>query len=294
LANGSTTSSDENRWLSSTQVAKALGVSSTTVKRWIDDGLLSAHRTQGGHRRIPPDELLRLARSGQVPQLDLSSVQLAAHARGACGQESTHLKQYLLKGDRLTAQRLMEEKLLARGISALAEELITPAMQQIGIDWQTHKIEVMHEHRATELCLSILYQFVPMMERKITNPSRIAVGCSPTKDFHRIASLLAKMMLNEAGWKATHLGGGVSATVLEQSSVEMGAELVWISATKVPSTSWLVREFGPVLKRLRERGILICTGGQAISPRISRSMGANHHGSQLSDLIKMANGTMPS
>ena len=34
------------------QVAKFLGVSLPTVVNWVNNGLLAAHRTPGGHRRI--------------------------------------------------------------------------------------------------------------------------------------------------------------------------------------------------------------------------------------------------
>lgn len=40
--------------------AAALGVSSSTLRRWIDEGRVRAHRTSGGHRRIPAGEVRRL------------------------------------------------------------------------------------------------------------------------------------------------------------------------------------------------------------------------------------------
>jgi len=46
--------------LSLGQAAAALGVSTTTARRWADDGRLGATRTAGGHRRFPASEVRRL------------------------------------------------------------------------------------------------------------------------------------------------------------------------------------------------------------------------------------------
>ena len=45
--------------LTTRQVAEALSVSESSVKRWCDQGAIPTIRTVGGHRRIPLDGLLR-------------------------------------------------------------------------------------------------------------------------------------------------------------------------------------------------------------------------------------------
>jgi excisionase family DNA binding protein len=49
------------------QVAKYLGVSLPTVVNWVNSGLLSAHRTPGGHRRIAHNDVIAFARQNSYP-----------------------------------------------------------------------------------------------------------------------------------------------------------------------------------------------------------------------------------
>lgn len=49
------------------QVAKMLGVSPPTVVNWVNGGLLTAHRTPGGHRRIAQDDIVNFAREHSYP-----------------------------------------------------------------------------------------------------------------------------------------------------------------------------------------------------------------------------------
>lgn len=48
--------------LSPRQVAVALGVSESSLKRWCDRGMLPTRRTAGGHRRVPLDGVLTFLR----------------------------------------------------------------------------------------------------------------------------------------------------------------------------------------------------------------------------------------
>src|SRR5215470_6485621 len=58
----------EKEYLSSGEVAKALGVSVKTVQRWDQAGLLTVVRTIHNQRRIPASEITRLTRGIGQPR----------------------------------------------------------------------------------------------------------------------------------------------------------------------------------------------------------------------------------
>ena len=55
------------RSLSTFAIAEMLHVDPGSVANWIDQGLLKAHRTPGGHRRVVLDDLLEFLREHKMP-----------------------------------------------------------------------------------------------------------------------------------------------------------------------------------------------------------------------------------
>lgn len=85
------------------QVAKHLGVSLPTVVNWVNAGLLRAHRTPGGHRRIAHQDVIGFARVHDYPL-----------TRPLLNRESTH-KRVLIIDDERDFSEMVREYLCARG-----------------------------------------------------------------------------------------------------------------------------------------------------------------------------------
>ena len=55
------------RSLTTFKIAEMLQVNASSVANWIDQGLLPAHRTPGGHRRVTSEDLVRFLREHKMP-----------------------------------------------------------------------------------------------------------------------------------------------------------------------------------------------------------------------------------
>ena len=53
--------------LSPKNLAQAIGISESSLKRWADDGQIRVMRTAGGHRRIAVEEAVRFIREIGIP-----------------------------------------------------------------------------------------------------------------------------------------------------------------------------------------------------------------------------------
>jgi excisionase family DNA binding protein len=114
-------------------VSQALGVSTSTIKRWVDDGVLPAHKTAGGHRKLLRADVLRLVRDKNFPQLDLARLDLPAMHDTDTGTLSQRLLVGLHEGD-MAVTRAVIHGAFAAGLplEKLGDEVIAPAMHRLG------------------------------------------------------------------------------------------------------------------------------------------------------------------
>jgi MerR family transcriptional regulator, light-induced transcriptional regulator len=283
-------------FISTVQAAEALGVSVSTVKRWVEDGILPAQKTVGGHRKLLLADVVEIARQGKLPVRDLAGLKLSFSKDQPPSPKSLaeHLYPALLAGDASAICSILHGAYQSgMPIETLADQVIAPAMQLIGSDWETGKIDVMHEHRASQLCASALFELKAVLERRSGRNRPLAVGGALEGDFTVLPSLLAQMVLLDSGWDAVNLGPNTPVTSFRKALEELKPRLMWISLSHLQDAAAFVRSYRELYDQSEQAGIAVVIGGRALEESVRASIPYTAHGDTLSHLAAFARSLHP-
>ena len=135
--------------LTSKQVARAIDVSESSIKRWCDKGFIPTQYTAGGHRRIAIPGLVEFLRLGnntlmhpEVLGLPPTSGQSRRVVERACEQ----LTEALIAGDQPRSRQIAIDLYLAeQSISVICDDFFAAAFRELGERWACGDLEVYQE-----------------------------------------------------------------------------------------------------------------------------------------------------
>ncbi len=255
-------------FLSPRDLAAAIGVSESSLKRWVDGGLLEASRTVGGHRRIALTEAVRFIRKNGTPVLrpellGLAGLQLERRGdRGTDLAEALH--EALVADDRILARSLILSAFFAgEPLAALCDGPIRSALNRIGELWQHNDAGIMVEHRAVDIIVQTLN-----MARGLLAPVPVAapaaVGGTPSGDPYLLPSLMVAAVLADAGYRDVNLGPDVPARTLRAAVVRYQPRIVWLAVSTPIAAETLRRECATVAGSLGAAGAALIVGGRGV------------------------------
>ncbi len=257
----------ETRYVSTAQVAHALGVSVTTVKRWVDDNVLPAHRTVGGHRKLLMTEVLRLVRGGNLPQADLSRLM----PQGPAGDTDPDAVLRQMR-DAVAATDVDLIGSIIHGayqsgtpVETLADRVIAPTLFAAGREWSAAKMDVLQEHRVTQACVAACYELGALLKTNTDKGRPVAVGGAPEHDHALLPSLLAKLTLLDAGWDAIYLGPHTPMAALVSAVDRLAPQLIWLTVTHLEHPEQFLAEYGELYRACDARGVAVVVGGRGLT-----------------------------
>lgn len=271
--------------LSPKELAGAVGLSESTLKRWVDSGVVAAIKTPGGHRRIPRSEAIRLIRDSSLSLvnpalLGVEDIDLARETPTSPGLEGIRLFELLQEGrDRHVRGLLYSLYLSGRSIIEICDGPVREAMHRIGELWKHSEAGIYQEHRASDIMVNALNQL-----RGALPPAPalapLAIGGAPSGDPYIIPTLAASLVLESASVRTNNLGPELPIGALQRALDDLQPQLVWLSLSTEEIAETTVNEIVALGARLKAREIPFVIGGrcrglapQAAHAHLAMSMG---------------------
>ncbi len=280
--------------LSPRQFARAIGVSESSVKRWIDDGHIEASRTVGGHRRITLQEAVRYVRDRGHPVvrpevLGLQDLVVVAGREAVADDPGEELFEYLRAGSAAEARGLLLSSFLGgSSVAQIVDGPVARAMARIGELWVANPSGVYWEHRATQIAIQAVSQLRLLLAPREGAPA--AVGGAPAGDRYILPSLAVAAVLEGEGLRATNLGPETPMATLSLAVEELGARLVWLSVSVAVDPDKLRREVDGLVAKLAARGGMLVVGGASVG-KLSLTRGdALYVGRSMAELEALVQG----
>lgn len=250
--------------MSPRDLARAIGSSESSLKRWADEGRIRVHRTAGGHRRITLDEAVRFIRESGAPLVDASALGIGdlGSVLDADLVARTDLHELLLAGDEASARgAIVWAHLRGDSLAEYFDVTVTGALRRIGELWHTDPHGVFLEHRATEICLHALHQVRALLP--VTHDGPVALGGAVTGDPYALPTLMASMVLQAEGWHSINLGPDCPAVSLVQAARSHRARLAWLSVGDANLRSEaFAAELAVLCDGYRQNGTRLALGGR--------------------------------
>ncbi len=278
---------------STKELAKMWDVSESTVKRWADAGTLRCRKTVGGHRKFEPEDIQEFqSRCGLAK----------AQAQGIHGKtEPCEFKRMLEDGDysglaecfkqaALAGQFSFVAKLFDKlhdyglSLATLGEEIIRPALREVGELWRTGKIGVVDEHLAIVAITSALAALHANVENQPGTERLAIVGCAEG-ELHQLAAMLVRDLLESEAWKVIYFSSPTPLFSFAEAVDRFKPQLVCISITMADNIERARRDYEDLRRAAERQKTKIILGGAALKDIAIRArFPESHYAASLHDL----------
>ena len=277
--------------LKTRMVAKALGLSVSTIKRWVDSGTIHAVRTAGRHRLIPRTEAIRMAcelgRDGtEIRKIaGFPSGDLTSFDDQTCDQ-LCHMLEY---GQVQQAKSLIQSIYLSGcNAASLADHLIRPVMGRIGHGWMVGAVDVYQEHQASHIVAATILELINQVsrERKPTGP--LALSATTEGDPYVLSCLLGELVLREMGWDVRNLGVNLPLRSLANATVQYRPKLVFLSINFLRDEDHFIGEYLSFYETAAETNAAVIVGGLALDAELRSRLRYTAFGDRMIHLAEFA------
>lgn len=249
--------------LSPKQVAHAMGVSESSLKRWCDRGILPFEKTPGGHRKLQVSDVVQFLRDSDRNLVHPEVLGLPLHVANFpdCNERRLELLLSFLKEGRSTevTQLITQAYLSGQSTAELCDTLLCPVMVQIGECWDCGDVEIFQERNACELLEHALHEIrtvLPAPDRA----APLAIGGTLSGDHYRLPSRMVQLVMAELGWRSVSLGNNLPCETLIAAADQYTPRLFWVSLSHAEELKTLQDKLTELANSLSRQTTLVIGG----------------------------------
>ncbi len=201
---------------------------------------------------------------------------------------STELEDALLAMDRAAVKRVLEDSARARKLDAagLADLLISPALSQIGDQWEAGEVALSQVYMAARILEEVLHD---RLEPSALPGSQARIGIGVLEDYHALGKRIVHSVLTSAGRQVVDLGTALSPEAMVDATAKTGIEVLMISVLMF-NKALHVAEVVALLRARSLEHVKVVVGGAPfmMDPELWREVGADACGRSDADALRLS------
>ncbi len=290
------TSSPSIKEVTPKQLARAIGVSESSVKRWCDRGMLPTVRTAGGHRRLPIDGILRFLRKTghDVVKPEILGLPALSQAGPRSLKRAVDLlEKALVAADRVATRRIIFELYFAKHpLSTIFDEVVAPTFERIGDRWECNQLDVFQERHGCEIITGVLHELRQSMP-KPTSRLR-AIGATPEGDHYGLPTKMVELVLRDIGWNANSLGNSVPFDSMIKAVRRIRPQIFWLSCSHIGAVENFAEGVEELQRAIAKVSGRLVAGGRALNEAVRAELGETSYCDNMRQLAEFAKQAMQS
>jgi excisionase family DNA binding protein len=263
---------DQETWWTTKDVAKFLGVSTASVKRWSQKDLLPVRKTAGGHRRFSFQDVLAFSQESETGVVETESV------------TRQKLWAWLLHHDEQafrTGVRTLFES--GKPLAGIFDECLAPLFHDIGCAWEEGRLDVYEERQCVELGYRVLAEWLGRLPSpQVSAP--LAIGGTFEDNHYQLANLMVELVLREQGFRCLPMGVGLPQESMIQALTHYQPDLFWLSVTHVSDEAQFLAASNALFDACKAHQCHYVVGGQGLSSDLRSKMAFTVYCGQLTHL----------
>ena len=279
--------SDEEKLFSPRATAHILGMSEASVKRWVDKGKIKAIKTLGGHRKISLRNIISFA---ETTNHEIKNPELIALLPGTGRLKDKISKSHGLlesafeaSNEALVFALLLDLHVSGMPLANIFDQILAPALEQVGCDWESGAISVHYERRIIQMCTRALYSLSKKIKPKMQRDGLVILG-TLSGDHYSIPILMAELIILENGYVTMFMGNDLPIENIHQVLDEENCSNLIISHSASYDGD-IIATLSDLNSHAQQQQVSFIFGGRLITPDILETLSGHTH---LTNMQKLA------